>query len=167
MSIRFIETKDQRQVIEIYNRAIQLGFATADTEPTSIEARAHWFRTHTESEYPIYVDEESGVVRGWCSLNPYRPGRQALRHTAEISYYVDQPFQRRGIATALIQHAMQDSSRLSIKTLFAIILESNQGSIDLLMKLGFEKWGYLPDVADFDGVECSHVYLGKRIGPSI
>lgn len=163
MSIRLISEKDFPRVVQIYNQAIEVGFATADTEPTTVEERAEWFRHHTEAEYPIYVDEEAGVVRGWCSLSPYRTGRKALRYTAEISYYVDEAFQRQGIATQLVQYAMTDCSRLDLKTLFAIILDSNRVSIDLLKKLGFEEWGHMPGVADFDGIECAHVYLGKRI----
>ena len=163
MSIRFIETKDHPRVIDIYNQAIEAEFATADTEPKTVEGRAEWFRNHTETKYPIYVEDSSGIVRGWCSLSPYRQGRKALRYTAEISYYVDSDFQRQGIATRLVQHAMQDCSRLGLKNLFAIILDSNGGSIDLLKKLGFEEWGHLPGVADFEGIECGHIYLGKRV----
>jgi L-amino acid N-acyltransferase YncA len=44
---------------------------------------------------------------------------------------------------------------LQIKHLFAIVLEDNQASIRLLEKMGFEKWGYLPRVADFDGKEVT------------
>jgi len=29
--------------------------------------------------------------------------------------------------------------------------------------MGFEKWGEMPQVVDFDGEECSHLYYGKRI----
>ena len=47
--------------------------------------------------------------------------------------------------------------------LFAIILDSNQGSIRLLEKYGFKKWGHLPRVADFDGIEVGHLYYGLRI----
>ena len=41
----------------------------------------------------------------------------------------------------------------------------NWDSIGLLKKFGFEQWGHMPNVADFDGAECGHVYLGKRIAP--
>ena len=163
MSIRFIEEKDQASVVAIYNQAIATGFSTADTEPTSVEGRKEWFLQHNKDQYPIYIEEEAGVVRGWCSLSPYRAGRKALRYTAEISYYVDEPFQRQGIATSLIEAAIQDCSRLKIKSLFAIILDSNQGSIALLKRFGFEEWGHMPGVADFDGIECGHTYLGKRV----
>jgi phosphinothricin acetyltransferase len=52
---------------------------------------------------------------------------------------------------------------LQIKTLFAILIDTNQASIRLMEKYGFEKWGYMPRVAEFDGVEAGHFYYGLRI----
>jgi len=99
----------------------------------------------------------------YLTISPYRPGRQALRYTAEVSYYVDFDHHGRGIASNLLQHMIGLCPSLDIKTLFAIILDSNQGSIRLLEKYGFKKWGHLPRVADFDGIEVGHLYYGLRM----
>jgi phosphinothricin acetyltransferase len=32
-----------------------------------------------------------------------------------------------------------------------------------MKKFGFEQWGYLPRVAELDGIERDLVYLGKRV----
>ncbi len=166
MTIRIAQETDLQSIVEIYNQAVAMGNATADTEPTTIDSRRHWLASHRADQHPVYVEAENGVVRGWCSLTPYRAGRKALRYTAEISYYVDNQFQRQGIATRLVEYALADCSRLSLKTLFAVILDTNQGSISLLKKFGFEDWGYMPGVADFEGTECGHTYLGKRVEKS-
>jgi phosphinothricin acetyltransferase len=52
---------------------------------------------------------------------------------------------------------------LQIKNLFAILIDSNQDSIRLLEKYDFEKWGHMPRVAEFDGIEVGHLYYGLRI----
>ena len=52
---------------------------------------------------------------------------------------------------------------LEIKNLFAILIDSNQSSIRLLEKYGFEKWGHMPRVAEFDGIEVGQLYYGLRI----
>ena len=88
----------------------------------------------------------------------------ALRFTAEISIYLDQAFHRQGVATNLINYAITQCPKLEIKTLFGILLERNIASRKMMEKLGFQQWGYLPQVADFDGEECGHLYYGKRIG---
>jgi len=164
MTIRHPNESDRERIIEIYNQAVETGFSTADTEPATVEARKAWFESHTKDSYPIYIEKEDNEIRAWCTISPYRKGRLALRYTAEISYYVDNNFQRLGIATRLIKHAIEDCQRLNLKSLFAIILDTNKGSIRLLEKLGFETWGNLPGVADFNGTECGHIYLGKRVG---
>ena len=163
MELSSATVSDLARIVEIYNQAITSGFATADTEVATLESRAPWFESHRNGTYPIYVETDGAVIRGWCSLSPYRPGRNALRFTAEISYYVDKHYHHLGIATRLIQHAIAECGRLRFKTLFAIVLDKNEASIELLKKLEFQIWGHMPKVADFDGQECVHVYLGKRV----
>ena len=105
----------------------------------------------------------NGHVVGWCSLSLYRPGRLALRFTAELSYYIDASFQRQGIGSALIGHALEACPSLEIKNIIAVLIDRNEASRKLLEKLGFQQWGYLPRVLDFDGEECGEFYYGKRV----
>ncbi len=163
MHIRPARTDDLPAIVAIYNQAIETKRSTADMEPVRIEDREAWFREHTPGMHPIFVADVDGETAGWCSLSAYRPGRAALRHTAEISYYVDEAHTRRGIATALVRHAVAACPELRIRNLFAIVLEHNAPSIRILEKAGFRQWGFLPRVADFDGEECGQYYFGMRI----
>lgn len=163
MEIRLANKEDLPFLLEIYNQSILSRRSTADLSPVRLEEKITWFEQHNSEKYPIFLAEVNGRVVGWCSLSAYRPGRMALRYTAEISYFIDQDFQRQGLATALIEYALADCPRLAIKNVFAIVLEVNQGSIRLLERLGFRKWGFLPRVADFDGKECGHLYYGLRV----
>jgi L-amino acid N-acyltransferase YncA len=104
-----------------------------------------------------------GQVEGWCSLSAYRPGRAALRFTREISYCIALAYHHQGIGTALVKHALAACPALQIKHLFVIVLEGNQVNLNLLEKMGFEQWGYLPRVADFDGKEVGHLYYGRHV----
>jgi phosphinothricin acetyltransferase len=162
-NIRTFKKADKEVIIEIYNQSVRQGFETADIEEVSVESRKEWFATHTPEDYPLYVYELNGEVLGWLSVSPYRPGRQALRHTVEISYYVNTNHRRIGICSEMLTHAIEQCSAMNYKSLIAIILDKNLSSVDLLKRKGFRKWGYMPFVADFDGVECGHVYYGLRI----
>ena len=55
------------------------------------------------------------------------------------------------------------AKELYFKTLFAILMDCNLASRKLLEKFGFEQWGRIPEVADFNGVECGHYYYGMKI----
>ena len=163
MIIRLAQIDDLPAIVDIYNQAIPLKRSTGDTQPVRVTDRVTWFGEHLPDEHPIFVTEVEGQVAGWCSLSAYRPGRAALRFTAEISYYIALAYHRQGIATALVKHAIAACPSLQIRHLFAIVLEGNQASLKLLEKMGFEQWGYLPRVADFDGKEVGHLYVGRHV----
>ncbi len=163
MMIRIAQEEDLAGIVEIYNQAIFLKGATADTEPLTVADRRQWFVEHPPHRYPVWVAEDASVVLGWCSLSPYRPGRKALQHTVEISYYIHEAHRRKGVGSGLIQHAIKQCNGLNIKTVFALLLENNLGSIRILEKFGFARWGHMPNVADFDGEEYGHLIYGKRV----
>ncbi|MDD2586743.1 MAG: GNAT family N-acetyltransferase [Syntrophomonadaceae bacterium] len=162
MEVRFANIFDLPGIVDIYNQGIATK-ATADTKPFAVDDKLEWFYQHPKEMYPIYVMEHSNQIVGWCSISPYRPGRMAVRQTAEISYYVDQNYHRLGIGTSLVNFTIDDCPRLGISNLLAVILEWNVKSVQLVQKFGFEQWGYLPQVANFDGKECSQYIFGKKI----
>jgi len=164
MTIRISEERDWPEIIAIYNQAVEARGATADLAPVSVHSRREWFEAHAEPRFPIYVDEGSGKIMGWCSVSPYRSGRAALKKTAELSYYVHAGFRRKGVATGLLEHAIAGCRRDGFKNVFAILLAGNTTSFAVLTKLKFELWGRLLGVAEIDGKEIDHLYFGKRIG---
>ena len=161
-SIRIASQTDLPRIVAIHNQAIISGRANAYLQPFSVEARRDWFALHDPDEYPIYVSEQDGEVVGWLSLSPYRD-RPVLKRTVEVSYYVDYTHHGKGIGSELMQYALADCARIGKKVLIAIVLEWNAPSIKLLEKFGFEKWGYLPEVAEFDGRLCGHIYNGRKV----
>jgi L-amino acid N-acyltransferase YncA len=162
--IRIAKTEDLADIVAIHNQAIDAGFQTAFTEKFRPEDRTGWFKEHTADLYPLLVYELNGRVVGYLTVSDYRHGRSALRFAVEISYFIHKGHQRKGIGTQLLGRGIEVCKELGYKTLLAIILEPNVESAGLLEKFGFEKWAYLPAIADFNGVECSQVYYGKKIG---
>ncbi len=162
-SIRKATINDLASIVDIYNQAVKSKFATADIHEIDYKERYEWFNGHTPEVYPIYVYVINDLIVGWISLSPYRAGREALRFTVEISYYVHKDYARKSIGSRLMEYVINESTKMNYRTLFAIILDKNIASIKLLEKFGFTKWGHMPDIANFDGVECGHVYYGLRI----
>ena len=163
MRIRNFTVNDLEAIVNIYNHAVDEKFATADTEYVTIDSRKEWFAQHSAETYPIYVAEENNEIVGWCSLSPHRPGRKALRSVAEISYYIHKDHRRKGVANTLITYTIEKAKELGFKNLFTILLDLNKPSIYILEKFGFEKWGHLPDIAEFGGVICGQYIYGRKI----
>jgi len=161
--IRLARQGDMESIVAIYNRAIAAKFQTAFTEQLDAEKSASWFSQFLDKVYPMFVYTEADEVIGWLSISPYRSGREALRYTVEVSYFIHPDHQLQGIGQKLLQHGLDACMGLNYKTVLAIILDKNIASIRLMEKFGFEKWAYLPGVADFDGVECGHLYYGLRL----
>ncbi|KPL15122.1 MAG: hypothetical protein AMS23_01225 [Bacteroides sp. SM1_62] len=162
-TIRKMEMADLDAVNEIYNQAVRSKYQTAETEETSLEYRQRWYQEHLSGNYPVFVIEEGGEVTGWISLSEYRKGRGALRYTSEVSFYIRNDRQGQGIGTQLLAFVITKAREIKIKTLIAILLEPNTASIRLLEKFNFQKWGDMPNVAEFDGIECNHQFYGLRI----
>ena len=162
MEIRTAGLADLEAIVAIYNQAVAEQ-ATADVVPRTVAGHREWLIGHAPDRRPVRVAEDGHVVVGWLSLSDYRPGRGAVRHTAEVSYYVDRAHRRQGVASALLRDCIEICPGLGIKTLFGILLDDNRGSVELLERLGFERWGRLPAVADFDGREVGHLYYGLRL----
>jgi phosphinothricin acetyltransferase len=163
MNIRIAKLDDLEAIVEIYNQSIDAGQKTADITPVRSDDRKQWFVDHPPDKYPIMVAEENKSIVGYLTLSPYRPGRLALRHTAEVSFFIHFNYHRQGIGSGLLQVAIDMCFSLQIKTLFAILIDNNQGSIRFLEKFGFERWGHLPRVAVFEDIEVGHFYYGLRI----
>ncbi len=163
--IRIAGIEDLECIVEIYNQAIDAQFQTAYTDRVSVVERVEWFHRHPENKFPLFVYVTDGRVTGWISASPYRQGRAAFRYCVEISYFVHTSYLKKGIGSQLLEHMLNACRELKYKTALALILDKNIASAKLLEKYGFEKWAFLPDIADFDGVVCSHVYYGKPLSP--
>lgn len=152
LRIRLATLKDLKEIVSIYNTAISAGHQTADIELVTAESRIEWFNSHSNERHPIFVTEQENVVVGYLTISPYRPGRGALKNTAEVSFYLSKDYQRQGIGTKLLQHAFVFCRSVNIKSIFAIVIDTNLPSISFLKSNGFSKWGHLPKIAEFDGI---------------
>lgn len=161
--IRKATLEDSQAIIDIYNQAVEDGLKTADTEKVSFDEGKEWLKDHLEDPHSVFVYIADEKVTGWLSISAYRPGRQALRFTKEVSAYIHRDYRAKGIGSKLVEHAIEYCRKNQIKSIFAILLDTNKASIGVLKKYGFTRWAHLPKVADFDGEEVGQFYYGKRI----
>ncbi len=163
MVIRHAQADDLPAIVAIYNASIPGRLATADTEPVSVAAREPWFREFDPGRRPLWVLAPSGgAPAGWLGLRSFY-GRPAYGATVEVAVYVDPGAQRRGIARALLAHAIEAAPALGLRTLLGFIFSHNAPSMCLFERAGFGVWGRLPRVAELDGVARDLSILGREV----
>jgi L-amino acid N-acyltransferase YncA len=161
--LRPMTEADYPAIVNILNEVVRTGNQIAFTEEFTVADRAAWFAEHQSPDYPLYVAEIEDAVVGWVSLSAYRPGREALKHTVEISYGVYECMRRKGVGSAMVLKMLEVARERGHRIVFAIIFDNNTASLGLLEKHGFVKWGHLPDVALLNGTLLGHVYVGMKL----
>jgi L-amino acid N-acyltransferase YncA len=144
LKIRPATLKDLGAITEIYNHAILKTVATFDTHPKTAEEQKTWFADHGP-EYPILVAENNDLVVGWSSLSRWSD-RCGYSDTAEISLYVDEKHQGKGIGRKLLEAIVKEGKRVGLHTLIARIAEGSEASIHLHKSVGFEHIGTMKEV---------------------
>lgn len=163
LSIRHAQPADLPRIVAIYNAAIPERMATADTEGVSVASREAWFAEFHPARRPLWVcASPDDAVAGWLSLRSFY-GRPAYHATVEVGVYVDPALRRRGVAQALLSHALAHAPALGIRTLLGFVFAHNAPSLALFEGAGFGMWGRLPRVAELDGVERDVLIVGLRL----
>lgn len=162
MNIRDALETDLPEIVAIYNAAVPGRMATADLEPISVESRLSWYKECQSARKPLWVVEEDDRVVGWLSFQTFK-NRAAYAATAELSIYIHTDYQGRGIGKKLLAEAVRRGADLGCETLLALIFAHNYPSLKLFESFGFERWGYLPRVAELDGVKRDLAILGLHL----
>ena len=152
--------EDLPAITDIYNEAILKTTATFDTEPTTPEEQMIWFAEHGP-KYPILAAEENGIVVGWASLSKWSD-RCAYSDTAEISLYVREDHQGKGIGRKLLEAIVAQGQKVGLHTVIARIAEASEASIHLHKSVGFEHIGTMKEVGRKFG-KLLDVYLMQKV----
>jgi L-amino acid N-acyltransferase YncA len=161
--IRHATESDLPCIVDIYNQSIPGGWSTADTKPITVADRIDWFRKFDRQRRPIWVAEIADEVVAWTSLVSFYGGRPAYDATAEISIYIANDYQKKGIGRFLKEYVIEQCPSLGITTLLSMYFDHNQATRHINESLGFEVLGHLNDIAIVDGKSRGLVIAGKRI----
>jgi phosphinothricin acetyltransferase len=149
-------------ITNIYNDAIRKTVATFDTKPKTLEEQRVWFNKHGPKN-PIMVAEQDGLIIGWASLSTWSD-RCAYSDTAEVSLYVIEEHQGKGIGRKLLEAIIEEGQKIGLHTVIARITEGNEVSVHLHKSLGFEHIGIMKEVGRKFG-KLLDVYLMQKIYP--
>lgn len=134
--IRSMKESDWDRVAKIYTQGLQRGTATFNTVCPSF---SEWDSGHIKQ--CRLVAEEDGRVVGWIAISP-TSSMAAYKGVVEVSLYVDDDYQGRGIGTALLTRLCEESEKHGYWCLYSSIFSTNEASIATHKKCGFREVGY-------------------------
>lgn len=136
--IRNATENDLPQLLEIYNEIIINTTAVYQYNPQTLEMRKEWFATKQQQGFPVFVAEENNSVAGFSTFGPFR-NWQAYKYSVENSIYVAANHRGKGISKLLMPPLIKAAKELDMHTIIAGIDATNQISIQLHKRFGFEE----------------------------
>jgi len=161
------EADDLPRIVEIYNFAVATRESSCDLEPTTVDARRDSFSKHSPGHRPLWVARDTdapcrGVV-GYLGFFHFMNERPGYFITSDLAIYLHPEYQNRKLGTYLLGEAIRHAPKLGIEVLAVTIFASNQPSVALFSRHGFERWGFMPRVARLGDVERDLVMMGRRL----
>lgn len=144
MIIRKVETEDAEQIAEIYNFYILNTHHSFEIEAVSVGEMQHRI-VGTIGDYPYLVAEENGEITAYAYASCYKP-RSAYVNSAEVSVYVKNDSQQKGIGTQLYKQLFSQLSKTTVHAVIAGISLPNDGSVKLHEQFGMEKVAHFREV---------------------
>lgn len=155
--IREMVPNDWKRVAEIYEQGLERGISTFNTECPSYE---EWDKSHVKECRYVFVADEKVV--GWIAISP-SSGRCVYRGCVEVSIYIDEAYQGKGIGTKLLEKLCEETEKAGYWSLYSAIFSINKASIALHKKCGFREIGYREKIAkDRFGVWQNTTMMERR-----
>ncbi len=136
----FDPLKDMIQCLEIYNYYVKETIYTFDLEPVS----ASHFNSKLSSNHPFLVIDINDKVCGYAYATSFR-AKPAYQSTVEVSIYLDKSCQQKGYGSELMRTLLKRLEN-QYHVVVGGAVASNESSIRLLEKFGFEKVAHYKQV---------------------
>lgn len=156
IQIRLFKKKDYSACAKIYKTGMDTGIATFEIKVPD------WEKWNTKFLIQCrFVAEADQEVLGWCALSPFST-REVYRGVAEVTIYIAEKAQGKGIGKLLLKHLVAESEHAGFWTLQARIFTENVASIKLHEKCGFRQVGIREKLGQREGVWYDNVLLERR-----
>jgi len=144
MNIRPFIEGDEHAICEIYNHYIANTIVTFEEQPLSAQQMRERIDAYV-AIYPWFVCVINGVIVGYSYASKFHQ-RAAYRHTAELTVYVRQGYERRGIGRQLYEPLISHLKAVNCHVMLAAIALPNEGSVGLHEMMGFSKVAHFSQV---------------------
>jgi L-amino acid N-acyltransferase len=128
-------------ILDIFNDAIENSTALYDYKARTADSMVAWFAAKQAGNFPVIGFESSdGQLMGFASYGTFRAW-PAFKYSVEHSVYVHKDFRARGLGLALMKRLIERAKQQQKHVLVGAIDLTNEASIAMHQKLGFEACG--------------------------
>jgi len=136
-AIRLARADDAPALREIYNEAVEDGFATFQTPPRSVEEQRQLiFAAERDPRHPILLAEVRNWVCGFAAIEPH-DDRHGLEDIGEVVVFVHRSFRSYGVGRQLMRLVQEKGAQLGYRKLVGRVLADNQESLRLCQATGW------------------------------
>lgn len=147
-TILFIDLQETHlpELKKIYDFYVEESTATFHIQKQSL-SQLKEFIPINHPKYKSYIIKNSNEILGYCYFGAYK-SREAFSKTAEVTIYLKQNSQKKGVGQRALKHLEKAASQQGIKVLLAVITGENQASIRFFKKAGYQKCGLFKEVGE-------------------
>ena len=143
---RAATSEDLAAITDIYNASVVEGGATADLTPRTLEQRRRWVESHRPPYGVFAVEAADGGVVAFGALSVFYD-RAGYDGVTDLAYYIDPAWRGWGVGTFLLSHLLDEARDRGMRKAIGVIFADNAGSIALMRRFGFTRFGALPAAA--------------------
>ena len=186
--VRLAAPADAEAICRIYNQGIEDRVATLETELRTPEERRQWLSARSP-RHPVIVaefvvagtvspaltegglrearpgsvsaDNRSGAI-AWASLNVFN-AREAYRHVADISVYVEREWRGKGAGRVLLEKLDDLGRQHGFHKLVLSAFPFNTGGMALYERLGYRTVGIYREQGRLDGKWVDTIIMEKLL----
>ncbi|HKL31200.1 MAG TPA: GNAT family protein [Tangfeifania sp.] len=142
------------------NKKVSINLRDAFPNPYTVDDAKRFFKMVNEQDPKTFLAiEYQGEYVGNISL---LPGSDVYRKSAEIGYFIGEPFWNKGIATRAVKLITKFGfEKLGIVRIYTGIFEFNKASQRVLEKCGFQKEAVFKDAIFKNGKLHNEVRFAK------
>ncbi len=145
MQVRLANESDLEQLLTIYNDIILNTTAVYQYEPHNLQMRREWYKTKQKEGFPVFVAEDNNSIAGFSTLGTFR-NWQAYKYSVENSIYVASNNRGKGVGKLLMPPLIDAAIKMDMHTIIAGIDATNEASLHLHKKFGFEEVAWFKEV---------------------
>ncbi|MGY4509453.1 N-acetyltransferase family protein [Bradyrhizobium sp. USDA 3650] len=162
--VRRFQVGDLPAATQIYNAACQARESTWGTRCWTVK-ELNQILFELRPLFDSYTCTHEGALVGWAALTRHH-AREGLKHTAEMSVYVQEPFRGKGVGAALARTLLSRASILNVRCILGMVFKDMPRVVSFAeRKCGFSVVGCLPEIFSQGGRHYDILMLEKLVVP--